>query len=196
MAMPLIIVPLERLGTYQKASKHDRGDWPKIYEALAAELNKPFRETRFRGAEPWSELVVPAPVHGPDDWVVQQRKAGGLFTPALREAIDCRDGLTVMNGLRCALAHGSIAYLDEDGFFAPGAEAKIISMFAVQRQKDAETVRIVSIHQDAFLAFLHRWAQFLIDISAERADVRIDPAEITAIATPSGGGRSPAMAES
>lgn len=173
MAMPLIIVPIERLGTYRGAAKHDQKSLPKMYERLTTELERPFSKVPFRGGGQWSLMSVPGQVRGPEDWRECQERSGGIFSPELCTAVDELPALRVLNGLRCALAHGSIAYLDSRGRYSPGEEAKTIALFA--NDYGARLVRIYSVRQDDFLDFLRSWAEFLTEISEGAEDYNIDP---------------------
>lgn len=180
MAMPLIIVPIERLGTYRGAAKHDRGNLPQMYERLRAELEKPFADASFRGEGTWSLLSVPGPVRNPHDWSEHLGKTGDLFDSRFCDAMDAQPALNVLNGLRCALGHGSIAYLNRHGQFAPGEEAEVIALFAKDYDNDERVVRIYSVNQDDFLDFLRSWADFLLEISHDAVDDRIDPPMLAA----------------
>lgn len=176
MAMPLIVVPIERLGTYNRAAGHDRSRLPTMYGKLDAELAKPFSAAKFRGGAAWALVTCPEPVNGPSDWQGRVVSAGGLFADVHRQAIDDTLGKEVLNGLRCALAHGSVAYLDRDGKYTPGAEAEVVALFATKREKDRPpVVQIYAVHQDHFLTFLDDWACFLDEI---RGDEAIDPPPI------------------
>lgn len=178
MAMPLIIVPIERLGTYRGASKHDRKDLPEMYERLRTELEKPFGETPFRGTGTWSQMSVPGIVHNPQDWRQCLGKVKNIFNTELCDAINAQPAINVLNGLRCALGHGSIAYLDRRGQFAPGEEAQIIALYAKDYDNNEPVVRIYSVGQDDFLNFLRQWSEFLIEIRQDSGDDRIEPAFI------------------
>lgn len=176
MAMPLIVVPIERLGTYKKASKHDRSTLPTMYARLSEELAKPFGETKLGPDRYWSLVTVNGVAHQPADWESAIDAADGIFADQHRDDLSRLKAEVVLNGLRCALAHGSIAYLDRHGKFSPGQEADVIALFSLNRNGDQETTSVFAIHQDDFLVFLRSWAQFLDEIGH---DELLDPARAT-----------------
>jgi len=164
MAMPLIIVPIERLGTYRNASKQDRAHLPQMYERVKRELMKPFGQTCFRGNGRWSLATTPHIVRAPADWASAIDQVEGLFAPRHRQALDNLSGSEVLNGLRHALAHGSIAYLDEAGRWEPGQEAKIVAFIATDRTGHGpDGSNIFCVSQEDLLLFLRAWAGFLMD---------------------------------
>jgi hypothetical protein len=77
-----------------------------------------------------------------------------------------RRAAEVLRAVRNALAHGSIVYLNEDGYEVAGARVEWLGFLSryeeTPEQREAgETYRLVAVREGDFLAFVKAWATLI-----------------------------------
>lgn len=184
MSMPIINIPLERIESHiGKAEGHayadDRHLSPDAEDAIQKVIRKgKLCDAPFYEDDAWQFLRV-----GPDQ---THNIANGLH-PKIAEALasdeaakDAREmaALQWARLLRNAMAHGGIAYLDENGQSSFGSPVKMFAFVSGKYGKPKcqhaegecrfgvgalEGLRILRISEDAYIKFLFRWVAWLAD---------------------------------
>lgn len=79
-----------------------------------------------------------------------------------RDRADASHARHVMRGIRHGLSHGCVAYLDDDGNYAPARVAGNLVFASSNRASTRAYIR--AIRQDEFIRFLKGWAAWLQEI--------------------------------
>lgn len=157
VAMPSIVVPLERLAGPRSTPKgesagHPSRDWERFEQAKSG-LDRLF-EMPFRGSPLWPNTAssswffgeLSAVSNGPDSWAeLGAPKPLGLD----------RKAKTVLLHIRNALAHGNI--------FTRG-NPEIEQIILLSRPEGADRFRFLAVAPTDFRGFLKNWLEFLREL--------------------------------
>lgn len=118
MSMPIINLPIERIGVPQQKSGQsyadDRGKDPELSKAIISTLGKKFREAQFYSPDAWSYCYYETNRFNIADWLPSSIVEGLATKEAEKRASEMPVSQWVFI-LRNALAHGGIVYLDASG---------------------------------------------------------------------------------
>ena len=160
MAMPLIVIPLERLSDDGEEDSM-RAERPgRFVEEFRRGMQGRFGDAPFRGDGVWYAAEHEGPPKAPSHWGWALR--GPVASERNRERADASQARHVMWGIRHALSHGCVAYLDDDGNYAPARVAGMLAFAACNRAGTRAYIR--AIRQDEFIRFLKGWAAWLQEI--------------------------------
>lgn len=157
IAMPSIVVPLERLAGPRQTAKgespgHPSRDWERFEQAKAS-LDDLFNQS-FRGSALWPEASssswffgeVPDVSKGPDNW-------DALRAP--KPLGEKKAARTVLLHIRNALAHGNI--------FTRG-NPEIEQIILLSKPEGDTSFRFLAVAPGDFRTFLKNWLDFLRDV--------------------------------
>ena len=164
MATPMIVLPIERI--FKPALPHalQAGDDRELDPALADAVDNIFGGARAFGDAPFSANTKWSYVHGwrpfnvAGDWPDDLLDSLGT----LKAIDDARNAPArrILLDLRNALAHGGVAYLDEDGRNTHD-QAAMFAFVATQRRNGQIRLNILRAHEGDFCAFLADWTEWL-----------------------------------
>ncbi|MBO9708076.1 MAG: hypothetical protein J7521_07680 [Caulobacter sp.] len=162
MAMPMILLPWERLFQRGKGGKANPAAEHDLDKAMTDEVVGLIGAGKL-AEEPFFEVGA---------WALASRqtpfKVGREWPYDLAEELasaDAADAATALapkvflSILRNALAHGAITYLDQTGYQA-GGEAQMFG-FVAKQDYGALPIHVLRVDKDAFRRFLRAWAQWL-----------------------------------
>ena len=189
--MPIINVPLERIERHINkpdgmAYADDRALSPEAVEAFVRVIQKgKLCDAPFYDEGSWRFLSIkgermPNIAHGlPEDW---GKALGGDDAAKNAHNMPAAQWISV---LRNAMAHGGIAYLDENGQSSHGAPVKMYAFVSGKYSKpkcqhadgdcrsgtgELEGLNIMRISEEAYLAFLQKWVAWLADMRQAKQD--------------------------
>jgi hypothetical protein len=179
MATPMIVLPTERIFKPGTDNAAQAGDDRDLDPELAEEVGDVLGEGRTFGQAPFAKTSTWSYVHGYKpfnialDWPdnLLSSLAHPQAVAAARKALARR----ILLDLRNALAHGGIAYLDEDGRNSEeGRNSRAqTAMFAFvgTKKKNGRVVglNVLRVHQKDFSAFLGAWTDWLSQTSVLNA---------------------------
>ena len=175
MATPIVVLPFERLFKVSAGQvlADDSTIDPALEERVSGALahGKKFRDAPF-GTGTWAKARIGLPFNLAGEW--NDAVFDALALPkALADAQDA-DAITVVRLLRNALAHGGIAYLDEDGRQAKPVVAQIAFASFKFNYDDCcnpkpEAVNLLRTTEENFRAFVYAWAKWLRDTGIAEA---------------------------
>jgi hypothetical protein len=164
MATPMIVLPIERLFKPAAGNTAQAGDDRELDPALAEEVHDVLGEGRLFGEAPfltkaWSYVEGYPPFNIAHDW--PHDLLTSLAKPEAIEVAQKTPARRVLLDLRNALAHGGIAYLDEEGRNSRAQTAMF--GFVGTKKKNGQIVglNVLRVHQDDFGAFLDTWTKWL-----------------------------------
>lgn len=169
LATPIVVLPTERILKQHPIVEGSADDWH-LDQQLVDRLRLNFVPTApfhafpfFSDSDGWSY----ARHDGHHNFArgIPDEVATELAKPDSKDAATKLSGLTAILGLRNALAHGSIAYLDKDGSGLYGSRAEMIAFISERRAQGGEVVgyHLLRISEDGFRSFLRRWVAWLND---------------------------------
>lgn len=165
MATPMIVLPVERIFKPGDPGAARAGDDRNLDPALAKELagvlgnNRSFGDAPFVERGAWSYVQAYAPFNTAGAWPDELLEA--LSAPQAFEAAHNAPARRVLLDLRNALAHGGVAYLDEDGRNSTAQAAMFAFVSARAKDRQITGLNILRVHEDAFAAFLSAWTEWL-----------------------------------
>ncbi|PIT80537.1 hypothetical protein B9Z41_01005 [Limnohabitans sp. JirII-31] len=174
MAMPLLMIPLERTAT--KGGKpanaiSDVDTAQPFVQALHKLKCDLFWEVFLGNPEllhRWRFTEIARRIDHPSQWrdsLDQHPMRSGARNDIKKQTVE-----NVLLTLRHALAHGNVVYLNDEGEEAPGRRVTHMAFVADGRGTDA--YRVVIAEEVAFVEFLKAWADWLarynIDSSLRR----------------------------
>ncbi len=165
MATPMIVLPIERLFKPGNPNAAQAGDDTELDPALANEVADILGETRTFGEAPfaanmsWRYVQGCPPFNVAADW--PHELLDRLDTPEAIDAARKAPASRILLNLRNALAHGGVAYLDENGRNTRGRAAMFAFAATQTRNRQIAGLNILRIHEDEFGAFLAAWTQWL-----------------------------------
>lgn len=168
MAMPMIILPIERLER-QSSKNEGYADDLHLDPSLSASVKSglgatPFAQSPFFTPGAWSYVHWLDPSlnisRGLDDELTAQLSASESY----RDAADM-PASQWCSVLRNALSHGGVAYLDAQGRSARGAQADMFCFvsgkYGGPKRDVLESLRCLRIKEADFRDFLRRWGNWL-----------------------------------
>lgn len=161
MAMPLLLVPLERMNAAHPMGEHVVE--PELHRELKRIRNKAFNSTPFWAGQQdkdWRLSKVVNSIEDTKGW----RNSEGFHPsdPASLNEIQSADAGKVLRVMRNALAHGNIVYLDATGFettYTPAQKIGFVSRTDGFPWDGRHRVLVVS--EQAFMQFLRAWAKWI-----------------------------------
>jgi len=172
MATPMVILPFDRI--FKPSTGAERvGDDTKLDEELANLVTDALGPEKTFGKAPFAATNCWNYVHGyplfdiAGNWPRELLKK--LATPEAAKNAEAAEAGRILCNLRNALAHGGVAYLNEDGRHSSGQAAMLA--FAAFERKDNKNVglNVLRVHEDDFRAFLGAWAKWLGTSGVESA---------------------------
>lgn len=168
-AMPILIIPLERVAKKDASGKNEINDLH-VAPRFAADWGQKRREKFVNAFVPnredwskWRYLVIPRnQIERPSAW--KDALGRHPMHPGAVNEITEQDVENVLLVMRHGLAHGSIVYLDEDGNENPFRRVTHLGFVARAQGKDrgsATSFRVLIVEQEAFLSFLKRWTDWI-----------------------------------
>ncbi|PVY89438.1 hypothetical protein C8C95_0241 [Acidovorax sp. 99] len=163
VAMPLLMIPLERTATYrgEPTNAISEVDTAQPFVRALRQLKRGlFWETFLR--EPdllrrWRFTEITRRIDHPSQWSDSLDRHP--MRPGARNDIRAQTVENVLMTLRHALAHGNVVYLNEEGDEAPGRRVTHMAFVADGRGTDA--YRVIIVEEAAFVEFLKVWADWL-----------------------------------
>lgn len=176
VAMPLLIIPLERTNTKARAPANAINDvfGARSFVAALRQLKRrPFCEVFLQGPEQrsqWRYVEFAENINNPSAWrdsLGRHPLARGAQNDILEQDVN-----NILLTLRHALAHGNVVYLDENGHETPGRLVTHLA-FVSDTKPGNRFYRVLIVEENAFIQFLRAWAQwisgFQINSSLRRA---------------------------
>jgi hypothetical protein len=163
VAMPLLMIPLERTATYRGDPTNAISDVDTaqpFVRALRQLKRGPFWEAFLRDPDQlrmWRFTEIGNRIDHPSQW--RDSLDQHPMRPGARNDIKKQTVENVLMTLRHALAHGNVVYLNEEGDEAPGRRVTHMAFVADGRGTDA--YRVVIVEEVAFVEFLKAWADWL-----------------------------------
>ena len=163
LAMPMLVIPLERLKSGHKFS--DAKVDSRLNRAYEGLKRKPFGETPFwQGSDQarWRFAYVIKNVDRPDRWRDTNGSHPLAGQPAIRAEDVCFENILLT--LRNGLAHGSVVYLDEQGQERPNRRVTQVGFLSNIRGDEAAPAgshRLVVVEEQALRRFLIAWCQWM-----------------------------------
>jgi hypothetical protein len=164
MATPMVVLPIERIFK-PSAGATTIGDDTKLDPKLARQIahilgpRKTFGAAPFATTSRWSYVNGHPLFNIAEEWPPDLLKA--LADPRAIEASRIAPASRILCDLRNALAHGGIAYLDQNG----QNTERLAAMFAFASTKmvDQKVVglNILRVSEGDFCAFLEAWSSWL-----------------------------------
>lgn len=191
MSMPIINVPLERIERHINkpdgaAYADDRPLSEDAVKAFQSVIQKgKLHDSPFYDEGAWHFLSIkgkrmPNIAHGlPEDW---GKALGGDDATKNAHNMPAAQWISV---LRNAMAHGGIAYLDENGQSSHGAPVKMYAFVSGKYAKpkcqhadadcrfgmgELESLNILRISEEAYRTFLQKWVAWLSDMRDAKQD--------------------------
>lgn len=165
LAMPMIIIPYERL--LKRTSSEDKIRLGLSPNDVRARLDVPTHEIAAFAGSGWYHYISTQPLTGLTDVeaVVRDGLDGQFGNTARARALDTHF-LHLITGLRHALAHGTVAYLDAN-CRVTDQQVEIVAFPAEKRRQDGSFVKtnIYAIREANFRTFLGNWAQWLREVA-------------------------------
>lgn len=168
MATPIVVLPIERVERHRTAAEgyvDDRALSPELAFAVDAALGgRPVSKSPFFEIGKWRLARI---THQPGQNLAR------YFPHALSETLRAKEAETAASAMcasewasciRNALAHGGIAYLDSNGHQTYGQKAEVLAFISGRYGSDPATpeqLRVLSIDEPSFLAFLRMWVAWL-----------------------------------
>lgn len=163
MAMPMVILPVDRI--FKPSTGATRvGDDRELDEQLADDVadvlgpGKTFGEAPFAKTKSWSYVPNQTRFNIAATW--PSELLDELAAPEAFKAARTASAGRILSGLRNALAHGGVAYLDKDGKNTEGA-AVMLAFVSMKDNKEPFRLNILRVHGDDFRVFLIAWADWL-----------------------------------
>lgn len=163
MSSPMILLPIERMlkPVDRDVVANDRSVDETFGKAVSEVLSRPskFGDAPFAREGAWSYVAGHRPFN------VAEGLPHGLLDKlstetAARAAMDA-PATRILSDLRNALAHGGVAYLDENGRQTDGQAAMLAFVGAVMRGPRITGVNVLRIGEREYREFLAAWASWL-----------------------------------
>ena len=157
MAMPLIVIPMERIADNQRVSPiGDRDRDPRLTKQINDILNAPFKKSILRGTGEWFHFPTNKNAK-PEEWLGPE-----VYELAKRQAAEVLITRRVLTGLRHALSHGNVLYLTAQGY---ATERGPVEMFAFMwdMRKGREVIghNVLVVRQDHFAELIKNWGTLI-----------------------------------
>ena len=176
VAMPLLMIPLERTNTKHGApvnAINEVRDAASFVSALRRLKKQPFCAAFLRRPEQqsqWRYLEIEENIDHPSEWRDSLNRHP--LAPGAQNDINQQDVENILLTLRHALAHGNVVYLNEQGYEVPGRRVTHLAFVSEGRAR-ADAYRVLIVEENAFIEFLKSWAHwvegFNMDSSLRRA---------------------------
>jgi hypothetical protein len=169
MAMPIIILPVERLERHFQRGIDEEGyadDGPINPTGLAKTVAKalgggPVSKSYFFVPEAWSYSYWPEPTLNIARGLPIELTAR-LSTPSAHKSAGELAASLWCSVLRNALAHGGVSYLDREGRPTVGERAEMLCFVSGHKVDNTLIgLRCLRIREADFLHFLRRWVKWL-----------------------------------
>ena len=164
VAMPLLMIPLERTNTKRGEPANVINDVrgsSSFVTALRELKNRPFYEAFLPRPEQlilWRYLEIGNNIDHPSEW--RDALDRHPLRPGAQNEIKEQDAENILLTLRHALAHGNVVYLNEDGYEAPGRRVTHLAFVSEGRPR-TNAYRVLIVEENAFIEFLRTWAQWV-----------------------------------
>ncbi len=169
MSMPIINLPVERIERHRLAQKEGYADDCHIDAALTAAIDtilggQELRKVPFYSQDAWSfascsnETPFNIARSLPDD-VARELCTKEAFARASKMPTSQWCGV-----IRNAMAHGGIAYLDENGRTSYGRPVKMYAFISgtyTKTRKELATLNVLRISEVNYRTFLRKWVEWL-----------------------------------
>ena len=162
MGAPMIILPVERLfKPPYRGVADDREIDPELAETVRRVLGKGqrFGNAPFVREGTWSYVGGHVPFNIAAPWPYELLRS--LSDPQATKAASAAPASRVVTDLRNALAHGGIAYLDEQGQQTAGQASMLAFAGAVMDRGQLTAINVLRIHEQEYRRFLSAWADWL-----------------------------------
>lgn len=175
LATPIVVLPTERILKQHPLVEGSVDDWH-LDRELADRLRLDFITADPLGACPffsrddgWSYVRYDS--HHNFARGLPVKVTAGLNKPEAETAAADLSAVNAIIILRNSLAHGSIAYLDQDGSGLDGNRAEKLAFISERRDQTGEVAgyHILRISETGFRSFLHRWVDWLNDSGVAQA---------------------------
>lgn len=176
VAMPLLMIPLERTATRGRAPANaisDVNTARSFVQALRGLKQSLFWVEFLQNPEllhKWRFTEIIDNINHPSEW--RDSLGRHPMQPGARNDIKEQTVENVLLTMRHALAHGNVVYLNEEGDEAPGRRVTHMA-FVASGLNQSVAYRVVIVEELAFVDFLKAWADWLarynIDSSLRRA---------------------------
>ena len=164
MATPMVILPIERIFKPSTGAT-TAGDDTDLDEQLAGLMadalgpGKTFGEAPFAKTSCWSYVHGHTPFNIAGNWPPELLQA--LAAPEAVENARIACARRILRDLRNALAHGGVAYLDEDGQNTGGPAAMLAFAATKMDRGRAVGLNVLRVREEHFRAFLTAWTDWL-----------------------------------
>jgi hypothetical protein len=171
MAMPIIILPIERIERHQQNEGYadDRHIEPEIERAVKAGMGTKLSNSSFFVPAAWSYVGWPdtstniargLPLELSKQLSSQEAYARAASMPASQ----------FCSVLRNALSHGGVAYLDANGRATPGGRAEMFCFVSGKYDEEGvlRSLNCLRIGEGEFRTFLRQWVKWLRDAGVTR----------------------------
>ncbi|WP_242122187.1 hypothetical protein [Sphingomonas lacusdianchii] len=169
LATPMIVLPIERVerhrGKHFEGYVDERPLDPQLTALIDGELGgRALRHSSFFAPAEWRLARFP---HQPGQNLARyfpHELSAELNTPQAEARASAMAASEWASCLRNALAHGGVAYLDADGFQKYGMKADKLAFISGKYVADAqmpESLKVLCIKEQDFLAFIRRWVSWL-----------------------------------
>jgi hypothetical protein len=186
LATPMIVLPIERIFKPSNPRAAQAGDDRQLDVRLARDVENVLGPESTFGAAPfaatggWSYVGGYPPFNIAKPWPEDLLRA--LGAPDAFYNADSALARRVVCNLRNALAHGGVAYLDEDGRQTDSLAAMMAFAGAIKdRQGRLIGLNILRIGCEDFYSFLMAWADWLGQPRVRGALNRVDPLAVATI---------------
>lgn len=164
VAMPLLMIPLERTNTNRGEPVNAINDVlgaRSFVRALRKLKQQPFYEAFLQRPEQlmqWRFLEITRNIDHPSEWRDSLNRHP--LQPGAQNDIKNQDAKNVLLTLRHALAHGNVVYLNEDGIETPGRRVTHLAFVSECRGR-SDAYRVLIVEERAFIDFLRGWAEWV-----------------------------------
>jgi hypothetical protein len=170
MSMPIINLPLERIGLPQQQQEgytyaDDRGKDQKLTTAFLTVLGKTFKDTSFYRPGAWSYYYYPTERLNIADWLPTDILENLAGPEAEKGASEITTSMWVF-ALRNALSHGGIAYLDASGRQTDNQRIEMYLFASGKFDGKGRSRKLVGVHflrisEANYRQFLRAWVGWL-----------------------------------
>jgi hypothetical protein len=169
MAMPLVLIPIERIERHRDAEKtgymDERFRDASVTAAIDLALGgSPIRKAPFFIPGSWYFASIQYEPEMNLAFNFPDALADALATPHAASAACRMEGSQWASCLRNALAHGGIVYLDGEGRHTHGHATELLAFVSARYPRDSKVpsqILCLRISRDDFVTFLRGWVAWL-----------------------------------
>lgn len=166
-AMPVLIIPLERVAIKKEGGAaneiNDVGAAPRFAADWQLKKREKFVSAFLPRREEWSKwryLELPKKdIEHPREWkdrLGRHPMQAGAINELKSQSVE-----NVLLVMRHGLAHGSVVYLDENGYESPFRKVTHLGFVTRSRSNLTENYRVLIVEEEAFLSFLKSWTDWI-----------------------------------